>query len=291
MTTLIVGCGYLGRRLARLLIGRGGTVWGTTRGGAKAGELAALGVRPIVADVTSPGGPAWPECDAVFLAVGFDRRGGVPMRRVYVEGLEESLRRIGRGAPRIVYASTTGVYGQDDGGWVDEDSATAPRSESGRVCLGAEGVLRDGARRGGWAATILRYSGLYGPGRLLRGEALVRGEAIAGDPEHWLNLVHVEDAARFAAAALEDGSLDALYVVSDDRPVRRREFYGELARLLGAPEPRFVEAGGGAAGRDASNKRVRAARIKARLGMECHHPDYGSGLAAVLRGIGADNRG
>ena len=91
----------------------------------------------------------------------------------------------------------------------------------------------------GQSAIILRFAGLYGPGRVVRRSLLERGEPIPGDPEKFLNLIHIDDAAQAAAAALEARHAEPLYVVSDDRPVTRREYYTRMADATGVAAPRF----------------------------------------------------
>src|SRR5438552_366768 len=135
MATLILGCGYLGRRVAARWLARGERVFGTARSAARAAELARLGVDPIVCDILDPSSlQSFPEATAVVHCVGFDRRAGVPMRRVYVEGLANALAAL-PGSPRLVHVSSTSVYGQADGGEVDESAATAPIDEPGQVVL------------------------------------------------------------------------------------------------------------------------------------------------------------
>ena len=140
---------------------------------------------------------------------------------------------------RFVYASSTGVFGQTEGEWVDEDTPPHPRTESGKICLEAEERLRDWTEKRDRAAqsVILRFAGLYGPGRVVRRALVERGEPIPGDPSKLFNLIHVEDAARVAVAALSVASPDPIYLVSDDRPVTRLEYYSLLATLLNAPSP------------------------------------------------------
>jgi nucleoside-diphosphate-sugar epimerase len=290
VSTLILGCGYLGRRVGRRLALSGGEeVYGTVRSPARADELAAWSVRPLLADVLDPGSlDRLPACDRVFYAVGFDRAAGLPMRTVYVEGLRNALGRLSGRIGRWVYASSTGVYGQDDGSWVDEDSPAEPRHESGRVCLEAEGALREVSAAEGLHFAILRLAGLYGPGRIVRRAGLERGEAIVGDPEKFLNLIHVEDAARGAVAALECGEAGRIYNVAADQPIPRRDYYARLAEGLGRPAPRFVSAEPGSpeALRDEANKRVSNRRMRDELRVELLYPDVESGLRAALEAEG-----
>jgi nucleoside-diphosphate-sugar epimerase len=220
-----------------------------------------------------------PRAERVIWAVGYDRRGGHSARDVYVGGLDEALDRLGATAERWVQISTTGVYGRDDGAVVDETSHVDPRTESGQACWEAERMLGVYDVN----AVVLRLAGIYGPGRILRRAALEAGEPLGGDPDHWLNLIHVEDAARFAVAALDQDTPSPLYLVADDEPCRRRAFYEEAARLLDAPEPRFLEPSTrGLASRDASNKRIDASRIKNDLGLDCLFPNHRAGLAGTL---------
>lgn len=278
-TTLIVGCGYLGRRVGRLLHDRGGRVLGTVRTEARAAELPDWGVEPILADVLDPSSIALPPADRVLYCVGFDRKAGVPMRSVYVDGLRNVLNRLGDVPGRFVYASSTGVYGQDDGGWVDEDSPAGPRHEAGRVCLEGEQAAR------AWGpAIVLRLSGLYGPGRVLRKACLERGEPIAGDPRKFLNVIHIDDAATAAVAALDGGEPGRTYLVSDDRPVERAEYYGLVAESLGVPPPKFVmpDPGSPEATREESNKRASNRRMREELRVVLAYPDIATGIPAAL---------
>ena len=279
MSTLIVGCGYLGRRVGRVLADRGERVFGTTRSASKAGELSALGIEPVIADVLDPGSLArLPTADRVLACVGYDRAGGVPMRTVYVDGLRQVIERI-VGASRLVYASATSVYGQNDGGWVDESSPTVPTTESGRVCLEAEQVARRLGAERGLAVNVVRFSGLYGPGRLPSRGGLVRGEPVPGDPERYLNLIQIDDAATATVAALDRGIPGRGYLISDDRPIHRREYYELVARLLNAPTPRFEAT---AASQELPNKRVSNRRMREELGVVLAYPDITSGVPASL---------
>jgi nucleoside-diphosphate-sugar epimerase len=208
------------------------------------------------------------------------------MRAVYVDGLRNVLDRMPASVGRIVYAGSTGVYGQSDGEWVDEGSPTCPRHESGRVCLEAEEVLRDWAGPRAGRAVVLRFAGLYGPGRIVRRAVLERGEPIPGDPDKFLNMVHVVDAARAAAAALDFDAPEPIYAIADDRPVTRREYYAVAAKALGAPGPRFAppQPGSPESVRDATNKRIANHRMKRGLGLEPRYPDIATGLVAALAG-------
>jgi len=269
---LIVGCGYLGRRVAARWVAAGRRVAALTRGNAAA--LAALGVEPVVGDVLDPDSLRdLPAAATVLYAVGMDRGQGRSMREVYVDGLAHVLGTIPPPA-RFIYVSSTGVYGQTDGGPIDEASPTEPTEESGKIVLDAERLLRVKVP----GAIVLRFAGIYGPDRLLRKQPLLKGETLVGDAEKWLNLIHVEDGAAAVLAAEARGVADETYLVADDEPVRRRDFYTRLAELLGAPPARFEqrpETG-------AANRRVLNRKARERLGWVPRFSSYREGLPAAI---------
>ena len=287
-STLIFGCGYLGERVGKLLLAQGDRVYGTTRGAGRAETLASFGIEPFIVDVTEPDTwRDWPiRPDRVLYCVGFDRRAGHSIRQVYVDGLRRALGWLGREHPDcpLVYASSTGVYGGDDGAWVDESTPADPQTESGRACRDAEREVT-GLTRG---SIILRYAGLYGPDRIMRRESLLRGEPVVGNPNKYLNFIQIDDAAAVAVAALDAARADRheLFLAADGNPVVRSQFYAAVAELLHAPPPRFEPAlpGSPAALREESNKRISNRKMLERWGNILQHPDIRSGLAASLAG-------
>ncbi|HVK16234.1 MAG TPA: SDR family oxidoreductase [Fimbriiglobus sp.] len=272
---LVIGCGYLGRRVALRWIAAGRRVAALTRG--RTAELAALGLEPIVSDVLDPDSlRRLPEVSTVLYAVALDRSSGRSMREVYVTGLGNVLAAMPP-CGRFLYVSSTSVYGQADGSEVDESSATVPVEESGRVVLDAEKLLREKMP----SAIVLRFAGIYGPDRLLRRQALLNGEPLVGDADKWLNLIHVEDGAGAVLAVEGHGRPGETYIVADDTPVRRREFYTQLARLLGAPGARFEPYPPGKVAQPEANRRVSNRKLRA-LGWVPRYPSYAEGLAASL---------
>ncbi len=220
-----------------------------------------------------------PAVDTVLYAIGFDRTSGASMRSVYVDGLANVLANLPPPG-RFIYVSSSSVYGQTDGGWVDEDAPTEPQEESGQIVLAAEQALH----RQLPAAVILRFSGIYGPGRLLRRATIERGEPIVGDAGKWLNLIHVDDGARAILAAEANATPGRIYNICDDQPVRRRDFYTELARVLGAPPPHFVPPPLAALPpHETANRRIRNARMKDELHVQLRYAGYVAGLAASFR--------
>lgn len=283
MHTLIVGCGYLGERVARRWCNAGHHVSALTRSVARSKVWDSRGIAPIVGDVLAPDTlAALPSCDILLYAVGFDRTAGVEKRTVYVDGLQNVLQAVAGRAGRVIYISSTSVYGQDQGETIDESSPTIPQSDGGQICLAAEQCLRDSEFGRQGRTSILRMAGIYGPDRLLaRIDSLRDGTSLAGSPDAWLNLIHVDDAASVAIAAAATASPHELYLVSDDRPVTRGEYYGELARLTGAPQPRF-DPGQLPRHGNGLNKRCCNGRVRQSLGVEWLYPTMTHGLPACL---------
>jgi nucleoside-diphosphate-sugar epimerase len=277
---LIVGCGYLGKRVAQRWREAGHRVFATTRKLGRFEELTALGVEPILCDVLDPKTLRdLPPVQSALCCVALDRSTGVAMRTLYVDGLANVLEGVGPDA-RFVHVSSSGVYGQTGGEEVDESALTDPPDESGQVMLEAERLLR--ARRP--EAVVLRFAGIYGPGRLLRAQALKAGDPIAGDPDRWLNLIHVEDGATAVVAAESAGEEGEVVNVADDRPARRREFYERLAALLGAPAVRFVPfpEGQPVPAGERVNRRVSNRKLREELGVELRYPSFEVGLPAAV---------
>jgi nucleoside-diphosphate-sugar epimerase len=273
---LVVGCGYLGLRVARLWRNAGARVYPVTRSAERARSLAAEGLDPIIGDVTAPAAlPDLPAIDTLFWAVGFDRASGASYRDVHVAGLGRVLDAI-PGAPRVVFASSTGVWGTEDGSVVDETTPAHPTREAGRVLLEAEAMLHT---RTGDRGTALRFAGLYGPDRLPRLDDLKAGRPIAADPDSWLNLIHVDDAARIVVAVAAAPHARRLYVVSDGHPVRRRDWYAHLAARTGSPPPTFDTAAERTRGAD---KRVDPSLLFRDIPLTLAYPDSFRGIDAIV---------
>lgn len=269
---LILGCGYLGRRVARLWMSGGQPIAALTR--RNGDELRAMGIEPIQGDVLKPDSLRdLPQAETVLYAIGLDRASNRSMREVYVQGLGNVLDSL-KHCRRFIHVSSTSVYGQSDGGIVDEQSPSQPLEESGQIVLEAERLLRQ--RRPD--AIVLRFAGIYGPDRLLRRRAqLQSGEPIVGDPERWLNLIHVDDGARAILAAESRGLAGETYNIVDDEPATRRAFYTRLAELTGSPLPNFE---GGP--ERANNRRVSNTKARSALGWRPGYPSFREGLPTAL---------
>lgn len=280
---LIVGCGYLGGRVAKQWRDQGQQVIAMTRSPQRARLLEQQGIMPLVADVMDPASlKVLSTVDTLLYSVGYDRSAGHTIEQVYAEGLHNVLGALSSAPWRIIYISTTGVYGDADGQWIDESAACQPQRAGGRASWAAETVLieHEYANR----AIILRLAGIYGPGRIPRRAELVGGQPIDAPAEGFLNLIHVEDAASVVVLVAREAVAPRIYNVSDGHPVQRAEYFCELARLLGAPPPVFVKppANSAAAERARSNRRISNARLISELNVRFAYPSYREGLAAIV---------
>jgi len=285
MAKLVVGCGYLGQRVAERWLAQGQTVYGVTRSPEHAEELRRQGVQPIVADVTRPESlRGLPEVETMLFAVGYDPQSGLSRHEIQVDGLRNVLDTLSDSTRRVILVSSTGVYGQTGGVWVDEDSSCQPTREAGRAMLAAEAALRD--HRLGSRGVVLRLAGLYGPGRITRLADLLAGRPIVAPSEGHLNLIHVDDAATAVLAAEKYAHVPAMFLVSDGHPVLRSEFYAYLASLLGRESPTLVapEPESRHTLRSHADKRIRNHRLLNELRIQLTYPSYREGLAAILRG-------
>lgn len=284
MRKLVVGCGYLGRRVAAAWLRRGDDVFALTRSRRHADELRAVGIEPVIGDVTDPRSLGnLPRVDAMLYAVGFDRSAGISQREVYVAGLQNVLAAVHNRVNRLIYISSTSVYGQTAGEWIDETSPAEPVTSSGKVCRDAERVVEKHFPPGDSTVTatanILRLAGLYGPDRLLRRvDTLKSGSPITGNPDGWLNLIHVDDAVNAVCTCEQRGKPGATYLVCDDRPIRRQEYFERLATLVGADRPEFESTNQSTRTTAGLNKRCRNGKLRTELVVELQYPTFETGL-------------
>ncbi len=275
MAKLIVGCGYLGERVARRWHASGEKLYVLTRSPHRADHFRAMGWTPLVGDVTQPAtlGDRLPEADTILFAVGRDRRSNQTFQQVYEAGVQCVAKKASEAVRRFIYISTTGVYGQAEG-VVDEQTRCVPTRDGARASLNAEMWLR----KSRWAETliVLRLAGIYGPDRLPHGDRILKAQPLPTDPNHLLNLIHVDDAAAVVAEAGQSWPPPVVCNVCDGHPVARRDFYREVARRLNRPEPQFRPDG---VLRSSSQRRITSLHWDALLAEAIHHRSYVEGLA------------
>jgi nucleoside-diphosphate-sugar epimerase len=230
----ILGCGYVGLELARQLQGDHAVV-GVRRSEARLAVVEETGAEAIQADVTDAESlDAVPDVDALVFAASSGGRGAEAARRVYVEGLRTAIESFGArddSPDRLVYTSSTGVYGDHDGDWVDEATPLEPTTEKTTVLAEAERIAREVAPEHGIDGSVARFAGLYGPDRY-RLERYLEGPVTEG----YLNMIHQEDAAGVVRFMLTDTDADLLLAV-DDEPVDKWAFADWLADECGVERP------------------------------------------------------
>lgn len=270
---LIVGCGDVGSRLAALLVAGGHEVHALRRS-----VFSLPGVQALQGDVTQPETLQLPAgLDHVFVLLAPGESGEDAYRRVYLDGTRNLLALLeNQQLRRIFWVSSSSVYGQDDGSWVDEDSPAAPLSPTAQVLREAEALVAAAS----WPATVVRFAGIYGPERLRLVRLVQSGKPVLADPPQWTNRIHVEDCAGILnflfVRDLSGTNLASLYIGVDDEPVSQHEVLDWLADRLGLPRVARVSRPGAGSNKRLSNRRISA------LGYSLRFPDYRAGYSAVM---------
>ena len=280
---LIVGCGDIGVPLAQALVNGGAEVWGLRR---RPGELPAF-IHPLAADVTDAGSlGALDELafDYVVMTLTPAEMSERGYRSVFIDGVANLLDALHRQpAPRrIFHVSSTSVYHQRDGEWVDESSPATPASFSGKALLQGEQLLFDC----GIPVTVVRFAGIYGPGRRRLIDQVLAGQGCPRRPPLYTNRIHRDDCAGVLLhLILRDAAgeaVDSLYLGVDSEPVPLWEVKQWMARQLGveldADKPSAAPA-------RRNSKRCSNARLLS-SGYQLRYPDFRRGYAALLESYG-----
>ena len=277
-SVLIVGCGDVGGRLATQLLDADWQVYGLRR----SIDRLPAGVIGVAGDLFSGQCPTqWPtgQIDYVVYSAAATEHDEAGYQAAYVDGLKNTLSWLeqhGQRPKRLLFVSSSGVYAQKDGEWVDETSPALSTNYSGRIILDAERVARDS----GIAASVVRLTGIYGPGREWLLGQVRKGYRVAVEPPLYGNRIHADDAAGLLAFLLEADrqgkALDDCYIGVDNAPAPLAEVVDWLRERLG-----ITEWAAEASVRRAGSKRCSNARAKA-LGWEPRYSSYREGYAAIL---------
>jgi nucleoside-diphosphate-sugar epimerase len=270
---LIAGCGDVGTALGLLLFAQGNEVFGLRRNA----HLLPEAITPIAADITDPEelGDLPEDLDFLFFTATPDNTTEEAYESTYIGGLSNLIASLGRQSlRRIFFTSSTSVYAQTDGEWLDEDSVTEPASFRGRTILDAERLILDGP----FPATILRAGGIYRPGSMRLLESVRSGKAISiHGPPIYINRIHLTDVVGALAHLMNLKSPDSLYIGVDNDPCDLREVVKWIAERIGVPAPTedYSER------RRLSSKRCSNARLRA-SGYQFRYPSYREGYEALL---------
>jgi len=281
MRILIVGCGYVGLPLGAELVRQGHEVFGLRRSHSADGDLAAAGIKPLTGDVTKPETLAkLPAAyDWVVNSVSSTHGGVEEYRAVYLLGSRNLIEWLSPAPPqKFVYTSSTSVYGQTDGSWVEETSPVEPASDTAKVLVQTEKLLLEAAPR--FPAVILRVAGIYGPDRGYWFKQYLKNEArIEGRGARTLNMIHRDDVVGAIIAALERARPGEIYNAVDDEPVTQLRLCQWLSDRLGKPLPPSVpEPAASERNRGLSDKKVSNRKLKLELGYQLKYPTFREGF-------------
>lgn len=288
---LIVGCGDIGRRVAQRCRAAGSKVTGLVRSSASAEPLDALGVPPLVVDLDSEL-PTLPTTNAhVYYFAPPPPTGDRDTRiEAFLAGIEP-----GSSPSRLVYISTSAVYGDCDGEWIDESAPLQPDSARGQRRLAAERALLQWGQISQVPVVILRVPGIYGPGRLplerLRKGVPLLKEALCP----FTNRIHAEDLADICLAAMTRGRPGAAYNVSDGHPSNMVDYFNRIADRAGLPHPPTLDRAEAERQLSAGmlrymreSKRLKNDRMLDELGITLRYPELGVGLESCFVDSGTD---
>ncbi|MCS1409173.1 MAG: 3 beta-hydroxysteroid dehydrogenase/Delta 5--_4-isomerase [Verrucomicrobia subdivision 3 bacterium] len=284
MDTVVIGCGYVGLRVATQLVKKGHRVYGIRRSIIDHAPFEAAGITPLAIDITKPSelkriptSIQW-----AINAVSSSRRGAAVYRQVYFEATRSLVKHLAKnGIQRYLHVSSTSVYGQTDGSWVDETAPRLPATEAGRTLVETEDLLLNAWRGRQFPALVTRASGIYGPGRGYLFHKYLKNEAaMIGDGSRIMNMIHVDDLATAIICTLENGSPGQAYNLTDCRPVTQFDFFSWLAAKLGKPlPPSASESELRQRKRAVTNKRVSNQRLRNELHFKFQYPSYREGYA------------
>lgn len=275
-TLLSLGHGYSAQALARRLIPQGWRVIGTSRSPENATQIRATGAGALLWPGTDLG-PVMGGVTHVLTSIApTDAGDPVLLNAAEILAKAPDLHWVG-------YLSTTGVYGDQGGGWVDETTPPAPGTARGKARLDAEKAWKNT----GLPVHVFRLAGIYGPGRGPFEKVLNGTARRIIKPGQVFSRIHVDDIAQVLEASINRPDPGRVYNLCDDDPAPPQDVLAHAAALLGMPPPpevAFDDADLSRMARSfyAESKRVRNDRIKQELGVELIHPDYRSGLAAIL---------
>lgn len=283
---LIIGCGYIGRALGVRSLLAGQPVTGLVSSLRSSLQLDKIGISSVVRDLDQPAGPLPLAGHPQVFYCAPPPPDGVHDPRISL--LLEALITQGH-TPRIVYISTTGVYGDCQGEWVDETRPIQATTDRARRRADAETKLLDWSGQGGGEVIILRVAGIYGPGRLPL-ERLRSGSPMLREAEApWSNRIHAEDLVSVCLAAMERGQNGQVYNVSDGTPGNMAEYFNTLADLVGLDRPPAVSLSearkvlpAGLLSYLQESRRIDNRKMLQELGVVLRYATLAEGLAASL---------
>ena len=277
-TLLVLGHGYTAMALSDRLLAEGWAIIGTTRSPEKAAKLAARGVEPLIWPGT-PLAPTLARATHLLASIGANA-GGDPVLAAHGPEIATAALHIAWAG----YLSTTGVYGDHQGGWVDEDTPLTPTTQRGCWRVLAESQWRAIT---GLPVHIFRLAGIYGPGRGPFEKVRDGSARLIIKKDQFMSRAHVDDIAAVLHASILNPAPGAAYNICDDEPTPPEVVLRYAARLLNLPDPpevpfEMAEMNPMARSFYSESKKVRNDKIKRDLGVQLAYPTYRENLAAIL---------
>lgn len=284
-SVIIFGCGFVGMELARRCLELGWSVSALTRNPQKVAEAKDLGLYTVQGNLHESGW--WDELpgnfDHVVNCVGAASPSIDGYRDSYLKGMHSVLGWIKQNGSRVnnlVFTSSSSVYPQTDGSLVNEKSDTSGASDRGQILVNAEQACLHASAELARRRSVIRFSGLYGPGRHLLVDKIRRGDPMSGCPQRILNLIHRDDAASALLAILEaEDSVDGgIFNACDGQHATRGEIANWVAGRVGVQAPEFI----GAPEDHGPNRCVENSKIKKVFGWVPRFADFQTGYEDFL---------
>jgi nucleoside-diphosphate-sugar epimerase len=286
---LLIGCGYVGKRVADKELARGNAVLAIVRSDESRQALQGNGVPATCLDLDLPidrSAPATKGAGIYYFAPPPEKGQSDPRIRRFLESIGPQQL-----PERVVYISTTGIYGDCRGDWVDEERAPEPQADRSKRRLDAETALRDWSRQTGIKVVVLRVPGFYGPGKLPLAR-IRKGTPVLRESESpWSNRVHIDDLVATCLAAMHHPEPDDTYNISDGHPSTMTDYFNQVADAAGLPRPPEISLE--QAKKQFSpellsylseSKRIDNTRMREKLCIEPAYPSLKDGLAAAIEG-------
>ena len=288
-TVLIVGCGYIGRRVAAVLQAQNISVTGCVRSRQSAARLDSRGIHSLVVDLDLPAAkPGWAGgFDEVFYFAPPPAQGEQDPR------MQAFLQAMDKGGPprRIVYISTSAVYGDCQGAWISELQPVNPATSRGQRRLHAERCLMSWCDAHGVQWTLLRVPGIYGPEKLPLARLREGTPVLREQDSPYTNRIHADDLAAVCIAAMRSMRTNTIYNVSDGHPSNMTDYFFKVADAAGLPRPPTVSRAGAQQVLSAGmlsflqdSRRMSNAKMLDELAVELQYPDLVAGLPSCFTG-------
>ena len=289
MDALVIGCGYVGMRVAKHLVAQGHRVFGIRRNITEIEEFEDANIQALGIDITDPSQLAKIPSSIQWAvnAVSSSRRGPEVYREIYVDATKSltSYLQKNTNLEHYLHISSTSVYGQTDGSWITEDAERQPSTETSRILVEAEDFLQSSYQASHFPATITRISGIYGPDRGYLFQQYLKNEAtMVGNGSRIINMIHVDDIVRAITTILASGTPGTTYNLTDSCPTTQLEFFTWLAsELNGALPPQATDSELKRRKRAITNKRVSNHRLLTDLDFKLRYPSFREGYAEAVQ--------